>query len=214
MLSPPAKTPAVRKSMQGNKGNDTKPELIARKLLRDAGYPGYRLQWKKAPGRPDIAYPGRKIAIFINGCFWHRCPRCKLPTPKSNSDYWTEKFSRNVERDKRKVEELEKDGWKVLIVWECDLKDADKRQSVEYAFIDLAEGIFCDTLLLYVPAARIAPLVPAARIAPTVPTALLVPLVSATRIAPLVPPTPITPFTSLAPTTPIMHYNLNGQEPL
>jgi DNA mismatch endonuclease Vsr len=58
------------KAMQGNKGRDTKPELKVRRLLRDLGHPGYRLQWKKAPGKPDIAFPGRRIAIFVNGCFW------------------------------------------------------------------------------------------------------------------------------------------------
>ena len=125
--------------MQGNKSKDTKPELAVRKLLREAGYPGYRLQWKKAPGRPDIAYPGRKIAIFVNGCFWHRCPKCKLSTPKTNQEYWAEKFRRNVERDQRKVTELEKDGWKVLVIWECELKDAEKKKDIEYAFIQLAD---------------------------------------------------------------------------
>ena len=142
VLSPAAKTPAVRKSMQGNKGKDTRPELVVRKLLREAGYPGYRLQWKKAPGRPDIAYPGRKIAIFVNGCFWHRCPKCKLPVPKTNPEYWVEKFKRNVERDQRKVEELEKAGWKVIIVWECEIKEAEKRKRIEYAFINLEDNRF------------------------------------------------------------------------
>jgi len=123
--------------MQGNKSKDTKPELTVRKLLREAGLPGYRLQWKKAPGRPDIAFPGRKIAIFVNGCFWHRCPICDLSIPKTNYEYWNEKFQRNVERDKTKIEELEKDGWKVLIVWECELKNEEKRKDIQYAFINL-----------------------------------------------------------------------------
>ena len=139
MLPPAATSPAVRKSMQGNKSKDTKPELIVRKLLRQAGYPGYRLQWKKAPGRPDIAYPGRRIAIFVNGCFWHRCPKCKLPIPKTNPEYWTEKFDRNVERDRRKAAELEEEGWKVLTIWECELKDAGKRKDIEYALIRLVD---------------------------------------------------------------------------
>lgn len=139
MLSPAAKSPAVRKSMQGNKGKDTKPELAVRKMLREAGYPGYRLQWKKAPGKPDIAYPGRKIAIFVNGCFWHRCPKCNLPIPKTHPEYWAEKFRRNVERDQRKIEELELAGWKVLTIWECDLKDAQKKKDIEYAFIKLVD---------------------------------------------------------------------------
>jgi DNA mismatch endonuclease (patch repair protein) len=125
--------------MQGNKGKDTKPELMVRKMLRDAGFPGYRLQWKKAPGRPDIAYPGRKVAIFVNGCFWHRCPRCDLPLPKANRDYWEAKFKRNVERDRSKVKELEALGWKVFVIWECELKKADHKE-FEYVFIDLLAG--------------------------------------------------------------------------
>ena len=123
--------------MQGNKRRDTKPELAVRKLLREAGYPGYRLQWKKVPGRPDIAYPGRKIAIFVNGCFWHRCPKCNPSVPKTNREFWVEKFRRNVQRDQRKTEKLQSDGWKVLTVWECELKDAEKRKDIEYAFIKL-----------------------------------------------------------------------------
>lgn len=107
--------------MKSNKRKDTKPELIVRKALRDAGYPGYRLQWK-VPGRPDICYPGRRVAIFINGCFWHRCPYCNLPMPKHNSEFWKEKFERNQERDRRDVAELESDGWTVITVWECEIK--------------------------------------------------------------------------------------------
>ena len=108
-------------SMKSNKCKDTKPELLVRKALREAGYPGYRLQWK-VPGRPDIAYPGRHIAIFVNGCFWHRCPFCNLPLPKSHTDFWKEKFDRNVERDRIKTHELESMGWIVITVWECELK--------------------------------------------------------------------------------------------
>ncbi|MDR0513965.1 MAG: very short patch repair endonuclease [Coriobacteriaceae bacterium] len=139
LKAPLSQSLAVRKSMQGNKGKDTKPELLVRKMLRDAGFPGYRLQWKKAPGRPDIAYPGRKIAIFVNGCFWHRCPKCKLPVPKSNREYWEEKFKRNVERDARKTRELEGLGWKVFVIWECELKKPEP-EKFEYVFISLADA--------------------------------------------------------------------------
>jgi len=125
------------KSMQGNKRRDTKPELKLRKMLREAGFPGYRLQWKKVPGRPDIAYPGRKIAIFVNGCFWHRCPKCNLSTPKSNQEFWEAKFRRNVERDHRKIDELEALGWKVFVIWECELKEPKKSESIEYVFVNL-----------------------------------------------------------------------------
>jgi len=133
-------TPEKNKSMQGNKRRDTTPELKLRKILRKAGYPGYRLQWKKVPGRPDIAYPGRKIAIFVNGCFWHRCPKCNLPTPKSNQEFWESKFERNMNRDKRKIEELETLGWKVFVVWECELRREESCESINYIFMNL-EGV-------------------------------------------------------------------------
>lgn len=113
---------AIRRSMQGNKRADTKPEMLVRQRLRAAGLTGYRLQWKKAPGRPDIAFPGRKVAIFVNGCFWHRCPHCHPSTPKRNTEFWEAKFSRNVERDARALAELEELGWTAITVWECQLK--------------------------------------------------------------------------------------------
>lgn len=118
----PPLTEGVRKCMKSNKSKDTSPELKVRKALRDAGYPGYRLNWKKAPGKPDICYPGRKIAIFVNGCFWHRCPRCNLPLPKHNADYWIPKLEKNVQRDRRNIEDLETKGWKVVVIWECEIE--------------------------------------------------------------------------------------------
>lgn len=112
--------------MKGNRGKHTRPELLLRRMLRDAGYPGYRLHWTNAPGRPDIAYPGRKVAIFVHGCFWHRCPHCNPPLPRSHQEYWARKFQLNQERDRRKVEALEDAGWRVVVVWECELRrDAD-----------------------------------------------------------------------------------------
>lgn len=108
--------------MQANKSKNTKPELMVRQALRSAGLPGYRLHWKKCAGRPDICYPGRKVAIFVNGCFWHRCPHCNLPDPKSNVDFWQAKFARNRARDERNYAALLDDGWTVLVVWECALK--------------------------------------------------------------------------------------------
>jgi DNA mismatch endonuclease (patch repair protein) len=108
--------------MRGNVRAGTKPELHLRQLLREAGLPGYRLHWKKAPGSPDIAYPGRKAAIFVNGCFWHRCPHCSPAMPKSHSDFWERKFARNRERDARKIAELEAAGWTSITVWECELE--------------------------------------------------------------------------------------------
>lgn len=111
-----------RHSMQGNRGKNTKPELLVRQRLREAGLPGYRLQWKKAPGKPDIAFPGRKVAIFVNGCFWHRCPHCNPSVPKRNTEFWEAKFRRNVERDARAIAELREMGWTAITIWECELK--------------------------------------------------------------------------------------------
>lgn len=120
--NPPASSAATRKTMQANRAKNTKPELTLRRLLREAGYTGYRLHWKQAPGRPDIAYPGRKIAIFVNGCFWHRCPACSPPMPKSNTSFWQAKFAANRERDERKTAELRDAGWTVVTTWECELE--------------------------------------------------------------------------------------------
>jgi len=87
------------------------------------GIRGYRLHWKKAAGRPDIAFPGKRVAVFVNGCFWHRCPLCKPPIPKSNSAFWSDKFKKNIERDKSKISLLKRGGWKILVFWECEIRD-------------------------------------------------------------------------------------------
>ena len=121
--APPASSDAVRKSMQGNKRRDTKPEIIVRQLLREMGYPGYRLDWKKAHGHPDIAYPGRKIAIYVMGCFWHQHEGCKYAsTPKQHTEYWQAKFARNKQRDAEVRAAMKADGWHVVEIWECELK--------------------------------------------------------------------------------------------
>ena len=126
---PPASSEAVRKTMLANRSTDTGPEKAVRGMLREAGHPGYRLHWRiddeegRYICRPDVAYPGRKLAIFVHGCFWHRCPRCALGLPKSNVEYWTEKFERNVERDRKKEIELMELGWRVYTLWECGIDE-------------------------------------------------------------------------------------------
>jgi DNA mismatch endonuclease (patch repair protein) len=121
---------AVRKSMQGNKRADTSPELEVRRMLREMGYPGYRLQWNKVPGHPDIAYPGRKLAIFVNGCFWHHHEGCRYATtPRTNGDFWEAKFARNQERDARVRRDLEEMGWTVVVIWECQLKKGRRAEA-------------------------------------------------------------------------------------
>ena len=110
------------KVMSSIKAKDTTPELFFRSLLVEHQLIGYRLHWKKVPGRPDISFTRKKIAIFINGCYWHRCPTCKLSLPKSNVKFWKNKFEKNVQRDKIKNSQLEYIGWKVFTIWECELK--------------------------------------------------------------------------------------------
>ena len=113
---------ATRKSMQGNKRRDTKPEVKVRQMLREMGFTGYRCDWAKAPGRPDVAFVGRRLAIEVRGCFWHRCPVCQMSVPKKNIEYWEEKFARNRERDERNLTALAEQGWNVLVLWEHQLK--------------------------------------------------------------------------------------------
>lgn len=121
---------ATRHVMQANKSKNTKPELKVRAALREAGLSGYRIHWKKAPGSPDICYPGRKLAIFVNGCFWHSCPYCTNHKPKTNQEFWTAKFERNRARDERDQSQLVAAGWTVLVVWECRLKRANFAHSM------------------------------------------------------------------------------------
>mgnify|MGYP004446012001 CR=1 FL=1 len=101
---------------------DTKPEKLIRSALWKDGY-RFRKNVKTLPGKPDIVFPKYKTVVFVNGCFWHRHPGCKNATmPKSNVEFWTGKFEKNVANDLKNTELLEKDGWKVITVWECELK--------------------------------------------------------------------------------------------
>ncbi|MGD8485844.1 MAG: very short patch repair endonuclease [Chloroflexota bacterium] len=109
--------------MKANRAKDTKPERTLRLALREAGHRGYRLNWKRAPGRPDISYPGRRVAVFVHGCYWHHCPKCHPHLPKSNPEFWARKFELNRERDARKRRQLEEADWLVYEVWECDIRD-------------------------------------------------------------------------------------------
>src|SRR5579859_1034584 len=109
-------------NMAAVKSSNTKPEIFVRKLLFSLGY-RYRLNSKKLPGKPDIVFPKRKLAVFINGCFWHLHEGCKdAHFPKSKLDFWIPKLEGNVKRDKlnyRKISEL---GFKTLVIWECELQ--------------------------------------------------------------------------------------------
>lgn len=110
------------KVMSANRAKNTNPELSLRHALWKEGIRGYRLNWTKAPGRPDIVFLGKKIAVFVHGCFWHRCPHCHPSFPKSHKEFWENKFSENITRDLLKVQELRQAGWRVLTIWECEVK--------------------------------------------------------------------------------------------
>ncbi len=111
--------------MRAVKGRDTKPEMLLRKKLHALGY-RYRLNVKELPGKPDLVFPKFKTVIFVHGCFWHGhdCKRGSRQ-PKQNADYWLQKIARNKARDQKNKASLEKLGWRVITVWECELKELD-----------------------------------------------------------------------------------------
>ena len=117
-------SPSVRSRMMSGIGpKNTKPEMLVRKALFAAGY-RFRLHRKDLPGSPDIVLPGRKVAIFAHGCFWHMhagCNNAKLPATRP--EFWKNKLQGNVDRDARSVEALRSQGWRVLTVWECGTRD-------------------------------------------------------------------------------------------
>ena len=121
-VNPPPSSMNARSSMRGNRARDTGPERQLRHALFESGLVGYRLHPPRLVGRPDIAFPRWKLAVFVNGCFWHRCPICRPQLPKSHKAFWKQKFRLNRERDARKIRELEHLGWDSLVVWECQLK--------------------------------------------------------------------------------------------
>lgn len=105
--------------------SNTAPELVIRQMLWRAGY-RYRLHSKDLPGKPDIVFPGRRRVIFVHGCFWHRHKGCKRATmPNTRRDFWLAKFAANTTRDERVVAALESAGWRVFIVWECEVNSPD-----------------------------------------------------------------------------------------
>ncbi|MGY6627344.1 MAG: very short patch repair endonuclease [Oceanicaulis sp.] len=117
-------TPGQRSAvMAAVKGRGTKPEMIVRRLAHGLGY-RFRLHRKDLPGKPDLTFPGRRAVIFVHGCFWHGhdCPR-GARQPKQNAAYWTVKIARNKERDAANAAALSQAGWRVLTVWECEMKD-------------------------------------------------------------------------------------------
>ncbi|MDG6949857.1 MAG: very short patch repair endonuclease [Nitrososphaerota archaeon] len=121
---PPASSLAVHNVMTANRGVDTGPEVRLRSSLRKLGVTGYRVNHRIGRVRADLAFPSYKLATFVHGCFWHHCPTCNLPLPKSHTAYWKAKFKRNAERDKLNRVELKAAGWSVVVIWEHELEEA------------------------------------------------------------------------------------------
>lgn len=117
------------------RGKDTKPEITVRSLLHRMGY-RFRLHRRDLPGNPDIVLPKHHAVVLVHGCFWHRHKGCKYAySPKSRVEFWQKKFMENVARDSRNRKTLQQEGWKVVVVWECELGDPDK------LVLKLARGI-------------------------------------------------------------------------
>lgn len=117
-------SPKTRSTIMSRiKGRDTNPERIVRSIIHRMGY-RFRLHAKELPGKPDIVLPKHKKLVFVNGCFWHGhkgCKRAKIPA--TNTTFWLKKINSNIARDKKKLKELKKLGWKPLVVWQCQLRD-------------------------------------------------------------------------------------------
>lgn len=125
-----------RRNMAAIKGKNTKPEMVVRRLVHSLGY-RYRLHREDLPGKPDLVFPSRRKIIEVYGCYWHMhdCPYGRV-IPKTNTDFWQNKRLSNVARDTRNIEELSKQGWTVLIIWECEVKNAEKLKTRVTQFLD------------------------------------------------------------------------------
>ena len=126
-------------NMSHIRSKNTKPEELVRKYLFAKGF-RYRKNVKSLPGCPDIVLPKYKTVIFVNGCFWHKhdCPR--FVWPSSNQEYWFPKIQANVDRDKRNYSLLQEDGWRVILVWECELKRAVAENRLLKLVNEIKEG--------------------------------------------------------------------------
>lgn len=114
------------RNMAAVRSRNTKPELLVRKALHRLGY-RFRLHRKDLPGNPDIVLPGYRLCIFVHGCFWHRHAGCKrATTPATNTEFWIEKFNRNAVRDEKAIRQLRDTGWRVEVIWTCEIADAAK----------------------------------------------------------------------------------------
>ncbi len=105
---------------------DTEPEMVVRKIVHSMGY-RYRLHVKELPGKPDLVFSRRRKIIFVHGCFWHRHEACtRASMPKTRVSFWQSKFDANIARDEIVLRSLKKDGWRVMTVWQCELKSVER----------------------------------------------------------------------------------------
>jgi DNA mismatch endonuclease (patch repair protein) len=109
--------------MSAIKGRGTGLEMTLRKALWRVGIKGYRVNMKGLPGRPDIVFNKRHLAIFVHGCFWHRCKICNISTPKTHKVFWSKKFERNILHDAKVLDDLKTLGWRTMVIWECEVRD-------------------------------------------------------------------------------------------
>lgn len=117
-------------NMSRIKSSNTKPEEIVRKYLFSKGF-RYRKNDKRYPGKPDIVLPKYRTIIFVNGCFWHGHKDCKYyVVPKTNTDFWLNKINHNIERDQKQINQLKMEGWNVIVVWECQLKQEKQNDTL------------------------------------------------------------------------------------
>jgi DNA mismatch endonuclease (patch repair protein) len=108
------------------RSRNTEPERLVRSILHRAGF-RFRLHRSDLPGRPDITLPRYRTVVFVHGCFWHRHSRCRFAyMPKTRTKFWRSKFEQNVQRDREQRRQLRRAGWKVIVVWECELRDPDR----------------------------------------------------------------------------------------
>ncbi len=126
-------SPEIRSfNMSRIKGKNTKPEMLVRKFLFSKGF-RYRLHSLNLPGKPDIVLPQYKTAIFVNGCFWHGHENCKyFKLSKTRTEWWKEKIEKNMDNDLKKHSQLLNAGYKVIIIWECELKSAYRNNTLSY----------------------------------------------------------------------------------
>ena len=112
------------------RGQNTKPEELVRKFLFSKGF-RYRINDKRYPGTPDIVLPKYRMIIFVNGCFWHGHENCKAAKlPKTNLQTWKRKILDNISRDEKNIAKLKKEGWKIIIIWQCEIKNKNNREKI------------------------------------------------------------------------------------